>query len=110
MPPPSFSTIHRLVDQSSGAPEKIASTILPYASNEKRLLARLRQLFRECLFIHYVQHLRDVAAIVAFEHIAQSLDATSRHSFVGVRIQSCNGRRTGKMREQAATVLDGRIA
>jgi hypothetical protein len=41
-------------------------------------------LFGKGLFIHYVRHLCDIAAVVILENIDQALHRASGHAFVGI--------------------------
>ena len=41
-------------------------------------------LIRECLFVHHVRHLGQIAAIVAFENVHQTLHAPSGHALIGI--------------------------
>ncbi len=42
------------------------------------------RLFRERFFVHHVGHLGDVAAVVSFQHVNQSLHSASSHTFVWI--------------------------
>ena len=64
----------------------------------------------ECFFIHYIRHLCDVAAVVAFEDIDQPLHTASSHALVGISREARNARGTGKMRQQTAAIRNCRIA
>src|SRR6266516_2856041 len=63
-------------------------------------------LFRERFFIHYVRHLRWVAAVISFEDIDQTLDAASGHAFVGIDIQACDLRAASEVMKHATAVGD----
>src|ERR1035437_8562545 len=67
-------------------------------------------LFREGFLIHHIRHLRNIAAVVAFQHVNQSLDAASGHAFVGIGRQAGDAGGAGEMGHQAAAIGDGGIA
>jgi hypothetical protein len=52
----------------------------------------------ESLFVYHVRHLGNVAAVVSFQHVDQSLDAAPSHAFIRIRRHARNACGTRKMR------------
>jgi len=54
-------------------------------------------LLRERFLIHDVRHLGDVAAVVPFQYVDQSLHAAARHAFIGIGGQAGDAGGAGKV-------------
>ena len=67
-------------------------------------------LLSERLFVYYIGHFGEIAAIVGFEHVDQSLNAAAGHAFVGIGGEAGDARGAGKVRHKAAAVGNGGIA
>src|SRR5208282_6414380 len=63
-------------------------------------------LLREGFLVNYIRHLANVAAVVPFQHVNQSLDAASSHAFIGIGRQARDARSAGKGRQKAAAIGD----
>src|ERR1700740_3098814 len=62
------------------------------------------------LFIYNVGHFRDVAAVVGFEDVDQSLHASSRHAFVRIGEEAGDATGTGEVRDEEKAICEGGIA
>src|SRR5919106_4671274 len=56
--------------------------------------------------VHNVWHFRQVAAVVLFQHVDQTLDSAPSHAFVRIDGKPCDLRATGEMMEQPCAVGD----
>jgi glycosyltransferase involved in cell wall biosynthesis len=66
--------------------------------------------FRECLFVYYVRHFSNIAAVIFLQNINQPLNAASGHAFIGIGGQARDASSAGEMGIQTATVCDRGIA
>ena len=67
-------------------------------------------LLSERLLIYDIGHLRDVAAVVGFEDVDQSLDAAASHAFVRIGREAGDAGSAGEMRHESAAIGNRGIA
>src|SRR5262249_60732162 len=63
-------------------------------------------LFPKSLFFYNIRHLGYITAVVPLQHVNEPLYTASGHTFIRIRGKAGNTRSTGKVRIQAATVLE----
>src|SRR5215472_13581584 len=73
----------------------------------KKMTLRLQS---KDFFVHDIGHFADVAAVISFEDVDESLDAATSHALVGIGREPGDATRAGKVRHKAAAVFDGGIA
>src|SRR5215472_10429708 len=64
----------------------------------------------ERLLVHHVRHPGDVPAVVAFQHVNQTLHRLPGHAFSRIRREARDLGGAGEVRQQAAAVFDCRVA
>src|ERR1017187_7630218 len=84
---PALPTSPRPPERACGASLRLDGRGCPSPHNHTTyslLLLLLLLLLLERFFVHHVGHLGDVASVVPFQHVDQSLHTSSGHAFIGI--------------------------